>query len=327
MKRLLYLLLLLGLVYLGLSWYLSSLVVYPARRTNAKVKELMFTRAGIDIDTFRTKLPAEAEAFEVSSQADGIKIVGSYFPQDTSRCAVVIAHGYGSTRLSMMKYAPLFYDCGCDIVVYDHRAHGESGGVHTTGGIREGKDLLSVTQWLMDRSDLDRSAIGWMGESWGGATVLHAGATDEDVAFIIAESAFQDWETAVFERAIEQYGPIISWFKAPVWAIVSWRIGEDAYAASVVEQAPKVKEPTLILHSDSDVETAPYQSANIAAALPETSHRYHPLDWGAKHGNNVFTRPAEYRALLFTFIRDFVPEWETRMNCLVSPSDTVTLEG
>lgn len=316
MKRLLLLLgglLLVG--YMGLCWFFSTLIVKPLVRDDATVKELMYARAGIDIDTFRTKMPTAPGAFTVASRIDSVQISGAYFPQDTSRCAVVISHGYGSTRLSMMKYAYIFYDCGCDVVVYDHRGHGQSGYALNTGGIREGEDVLAVTGWLVERSGLPRSAIGWMGESWGGSAVLHAGATEEDVAFIIAESPFQDWETAVFERAVEQYGPMIEWFRAPVWALVSWRIGEDAYAASPLKAAKNIQEPTLLLHSKSDTETASYQSANIAAALPEATSRFHHLDWGAIHGNNVFTRPEEYRGLLLDFIEDFAPHWREKMRC------------
>ena len=154
-----------------------------------------------------------------------------------------------------------------------------------------------------------------MGESWGGATVLQAGANNEDVAFIIAESSFQDWESAVFERAERMYGNWITWMKPTVWTIVSWRAGTDAYAASPLLKAKNISEPVLLLHSQADTETASAQSVNVAAALPSGQYRFYHLDWHASHGNNVFVRPSEYQKIIFDFIHDFAPEWETYMQC------------
>ncbi|MEL6659788.1 MAG: alpha/beta hydrolase [Bacteroidota bacterium] len=308
LKKLLLLVAIVLLAYLGLAYYFSNLVIHPPRRTNPEVKGLMQVRAGIDIDTFRQKMPA-GETFIANSLADETELIGTYFAQDSSQCAVIISHGYGSTRLSMMKYAPIWYDCGCDVVVYDHRAHGESAGRFGTGGTLEALDLHGVTDWTVEKTGLTRQQIGWMGESWGGSAVLQAGATGEDVAFIIAESAFQDWETAVFERAQITYGGWIAWMKPAVFTIASWRIGTDAWEASPLKKAPSIEEPTLVLHSQADAETASEQSVNVAAALPQESSRFHHLDWGAKHGNNVFTKPAEYEELLMDFVADYVPDW------------------
>lgn len=312
-KLLLFVLLLLGLLYLGLAYYFSSLIIHPPRRTNAEVRDLMQRRAGIDIDTFRQKLP-EGEEFSLITE-DEVEIVGTYFSQDTSRCAFIISHGYGSTRLSMMKYAPFLYDCGCEVVVYDHRAHGASGGVHGTGGALEAQDLWVVTHWLKAKADLTAKEIAWMGESWGGSTVLQAGAMGEDVAFIVAESSFQDWESAVFERAVRMYGSWISWVKPAVWTLVSWRTGTDASASSPLLKAKDITEPTLILHSAADAETASAQSVNIAAALPASQHQLYHLGWGARHGNNVFVRPAEYQQIIYDFVHAFAPEWDKYWGC------------
>ncbi|MEL7251179.1 MAG: alpha/beta hydrolase [Bacteroidota bacterium] len=319
LKKLLLLVATVLLAYLGLAYYFSNLVIHPPRRTNPEVKGLMQVRAGIDIDTFRQKMPA-GETFIAKSQADEIKLIGTYFAQDSSQCAVIISHGYGSTRLSMMKYAPIWYECGCDVVVYDHRAHGESAGVYGTGGSLEALDLHGITDWTVEKTGLSRQQIGWMGESWGGSAVLQAGATGEDVAFIIAESAFQDWETAVFERAQITYGGWIAWMKPAVFTIASWRTGADAWDASPLKKAPSIREPTLVLHSQADAETASKQSVNIAAALPQESSRLHHLDWGARHGNNVFTKPAEYAELLLDFVGDFVPEWPV---CSTEEGDSI----
>ncbi|MEL6971518.1 MAG: hypothetical protein AAFO02_15240, partial [Bacteroidota bacterium] len=42
--------------------------------------------------------------------------------------------------------------------------------------------------------------------------------------------------------------------------------------------------------------------------------------WGARHGNNVFTKPAEYAELLLDFVGDFVPEWPV---CSTEEGDSI----
>lgn len=313
LKRIAAVLVLLLLLYLALAYYFSTLVITPVRNNDAEVRTKLLERGGVDIDTFRQKLPV-GEDFTTNSK-DGTMIVGTYFAQDTSRCAFVISHGYNGSRLSMSKYGHFLYDCGCDVVLYDHRAHGKSGGEYGTGGGLEAQDLLAVTRWLKDQTGLTGDQIGWMGESWGGSTVLQAGADREDVAFIIAESSFQDWDSAVFERAKIWYGSWIAIMRPAVWAIVALRTGVDYSEVSPLLKAKDIAEPVLVLHSRADTETNPVQSDNIAAALPADHSRLHNLDWGARHGNNVFVRPQEYQALLFDFIHDFAPEWDAYLKC------------
>ena len=123
---------------------------------------------------------------------DKTQIQGQYFQKsDTAACVIVLAHGWTSTWAGMLKYVPVLSDCACDLVLYDHRAHGESGGKYAIGGINEAKDLLVLTEWLKAEQGFRADQIGWLGASWGGATVLSAGADDEDVAFIIADAPFQ----------------------------------------------------------------------------------------------------------------------------------------
>lgn len=308
------LLLLLGVAYVALSYYFSSLVLDAPRRSAAETRMHIQERAGIDILDYRQKLP-EGEDFTVHSRVDDLILKGSYFKQDTSRCAVLIAHGYGSTRISMTKYAPIFWECGCDIALFDFRGHGESGEAYATGGTHEAEDLQSVSAWLKEKTGLSDEYIGWMGSSWGGAAVLQAGASDDDVAFIIANAPFESWETAVFERAEITYGSWIGLLQPGVWAMASLRTGTNAWNASALKAAPKIVEPVLILHSQNDQATNSQQSVHIADKLDPDKHRFHHHNWGAAHGNSLYTRPEEYRQYVLDFIYDFVPTWKPIMEC------------
>lgn len=252
--------------YAGLAWYFSGMILEPRRRA---VNEQHALIANGQLPSPRT--------FTVTG-ADDIELNGWYFQQaDTADCAVILVHGWGSNRAGMLKYADIFADCGCDLIAYDHRAHGESGGAYGTGGIKEKEDLLRVTDWVVQNTGLDRNRIGWMGASWGAATALLAGAEAPDIAFIVADSPFQDWESAIFERALRMYGSAIEWIKPSVMGLVNWRAGVDYRMASPLLAAEELDVPVFLIHSQNDAETRIRSPMRTARLKPARSSQTVPL--------------------------------------------------
>lgn len=265
---------------------------------------------GMTYEEVTAQLPTPID-FSVQS-VDEVTIKGwVYDHPDTARCAVIYSHGWGSSRVGMLKFADLFWDCGCDLIFYDHRMHSESGGIVATAGIKEKEDLLKVTEWVQDNYGYVDQQIAWFGESWGGATVLQAGATDKDVAFIVADSPFQDWDSAIFERGRRQYGEWMMMIAPAIMGLVDWRAEVDHDEANPKEAAKSIKEPVFLIHSKGDKATASYQSENIAKNLPTATSEFHHTDWGSDHVQDIITRPDEYRALLYRFIQDKVGTFGT----------------
>lgn len=238
--------------------------------------------------------------------ADQKTIRGWHFKADSSNCAVILAHGWSTSRLSMIKYMYLFKDCGCDIIAYDHRGHNKSDKAYATGGIKEAEDLLKITEWTRNTTGFSDDQIGWLGVSWGGATALQAGADDENVAFIIADSPFQDWHSAVLERAIRDYGQWINVFVPTIKGIVDWRAGVRFSDASALNSAPDIDEPVLIIHSKADSATASIQSVRIAAALNPQKSDFYQTDWGNDHAEDISNNPEEFEVLVDAFLAEHV---------------------
>ena len=68
-----------------------------------------------------------------------------------------------------------------------------------------------------------------------------AGADDRNVAFIFADSPYQDWYSAIFERAIEDYG---SWINGVAPAVMLWvdlRANINYKEASPMEKAKMIQ--------------------------------------------------------------------------------------
>lgn len=241
--------------------------------------------------------------------ADDVEINGRYFENvDSVDCAVILVHGFGNGKTAVLKYADLLWDCGCDVLTYDHRGHGESENAYATGGIKEKEDLVIVTEWLKEKSGLQDDQVAWFGISWGAATVLLAGTYENEMAFIAADSPFQNWYSAIFERALRDYGNGVKFLAPTVMAFVNRRAGINYKDASPLNAASDITEPVFLIHSQTDPSTASLQSENICKHLNAKSTFIH-TDWGADHGKDINERPEEYRKLLYEFIREKVKEF------------------
>ena len=311
MKKLLVFLGLIVALYIGVTYYLSSLVLDTPNRSLEESYGIATQQWHVNVDSLRAALPT-AEDVSFASPVDGITLRGWYFPRPDARCGVVMAHGYHDNRMSMIKYTPAFQDCGCDLLLYDHRGFGESDESYGSGGINEATDLLAAHAYLKQRAGLSDGQIGWLGESWGAATVLQAaGRGTVQPAFVVAESPYTDWATAITERGVKDYGTVLSALTPGTFRWVAYRSGTKFETASPLQAAERIQVPVLLFHSRQDTLTSPEQSDRIAEKIRPDLLTYHALDWGAWHAHNVVWRPREYTDLVRTFIREQRPDFCT----------------
>ncbi|CAH1000457.1 hypothetical protein LEM8419_01610 [Neolewinella maritima] len=311
MKKVLFVLAAILFLYIGATYYLSSLVLDTPNRSLEESYGIATGQWRVNIDSLRAELPPVQEVSFVSP-VDGITLRAWLYQREGANCGIVLSHGYHDNRMSMLKYTPAFQDCGCDLLLYDHRGFGESDESYGSGGINEATDLLTAHAFLKARSGLSDGQIGWLGESWGAATALQAaGRGQVTPAFVIAESPYTDWATAITERGERDYGPALSAFTPGTFRWVAYRNGTDFATASPLQAAERITAPVLLFHSRQDTLTSPDQSDRIAERIAPGLLTYHALDWGAWHAHNVVWRPREYAELIQAFIDarrpDFCP--------------------
>ena len=278
-------------------------------------------RWDLDLEQLQQSLPPREEV-SFTSDYDGAELKGWLFRPDTVRCGVVFAHGYSVNRANMLKYAPIFNDCGCALLFYDHRGHGESvPEAYGSGGWHEAEDLITANRFLAKETGLTGDQIGWYGESWGGATVIIAAARTEDTrpAWIVSESSFADWESAVMERGLKDYGEGLRLLTPGAFFWTGLRTDVDFEEVSPLALAPQVQVPTLLFHSTADTLTYPEQFDRLAAAFSPGIVEAHKLDWGAWHAHNIIWDRPKYSQIVRDFIGEFCPE--PKLNVLVEDAE------
>jgi uncharacterized protein len=116
-----------------------------------------------------------------------------------SNGVVVLLHGIGGSRLSILERSRKLRDSGYLTVLVDLRAHGESAGAEITVGYLERHDVIAAVAFA--REQHPNESIGVLGVSLGGASPL-------DIDALVIESVYPDIDRAVRNRVTQQLGPL-----------------------------------------------------------------------------------------------------------------------
>jgi len=292
--------------YLWNCWYFSTEVVAYKHSTLQEVWERTEPFLGpYDFDALGLP-PPEDFTLDVG---EGIVLSGWLFENELNGdCGVILHHGRGGARVDTFVYVPLFWDRGCDVVMFDARHHGQSTGEYATYGYYEKEDSLKVLAWFAQRADLEVYQIGLMGVSYGAATVLQAAALEPDLAFVAAEAPFQDLPTLIGEQGEVRYGPVVRAVLAPpVLLFVGWRAHFDPAAVSPLLAASEIEAPVFLIHSLQDVDIPPTHVEAIYANIPHDRKVLHVTDWGAPHAQCMKTDPDAFKAYIDAFLEQHVP--------------------
>lgn len=237
----------------------------------------------------------------------GYVLKGTYLPSPTpSNRTVVFLHGITASRLMGLWYADLYLDEGYNVLLYDARAHGESGGSAATWGFYEKYDLDQWIDWLQERQPY--GVIGVQGVSMGAATALeHAGLNQSSrrVSFYVADSAYSDLE----ELLTQQIGATIPGYSS-LWVKALLKYSSAAayldsrfyyHEVSPLRAVSHVTTPILYLHGEADALVPVAMCSQLFAATQGRSEM-HTFP-GVGHAMAIFTQKAEYRRLLHDFLQ------------------------
>jgi len=215
-------------------------LLHPARHSAVEprpdiCKDVVFKGAGVDLQGWRC------------------------LGMGAHRGTLVYLHGIADNRGSATGIIRRFAQPGFDVIAYDSRAHGESGGRACTYGFFEKQDLRLVLDTI------EQGPIVLMGTSLGAAVALQEAGQDDRIGAVVAAETFSDLRTVAIERAPFFYtmGTIERAFELAE--------SEEHFKVEAVSPgtaARTIRAPVLLIHGSIDHETPPEHSRRVFGALP-----------------------------------------------------------
>ncbi|MDF2535391.1 MAG: alpha/beta hydrolase, partial [Bacillales bacterium] len=243
----------------------------------------------------------DCEQFYINSRF-GYKLSCTFFkPYENKNKFIILSHGVTVNCLNSYKYAELFLKRGFNVLLYEHRRHGKSGGTTTSYGYYEKFDLKSVVDWVYGKFG-DDIILGIHGESMGAATtILYAGELDDRCNFYICDSAFIDLEIQLKYQLKKIYNlPVFPFFHLSKLFVFL----RDKYWLSSVSPISAIKNinnPVLLIHCCNDDYTLSFHSKNLYEKKRDNKVLY-IAEYG-KHACALNENRSSYEAAIDDFLK------------------------
>ena len=115
--------------------------------------------------------------------------LAAWYIEGTNGAGVVMMHGAGSTRSSVLDQAAALARSGYAVLLIDARGHGDSDGTAMDFGWYGDRDIAAGTEFLASRDEIEAGRIGLVGFSMGGEDAIGAAASDPRIRAVVAEGA------------------------------------------------------------------------------------------------------------------------------------------
>ena len=243
----------------------------------------------------------EKEEFNLPSRF-GYSLACIYFPIQGSKRCVVLSHGITYTRYGSVKYMKIFRQLGFNILIYDLRHHGNSGGKNTTFGFYEKYDLATLFDWLEQREG-QGILIGTHGESMGAAISLQHAAMDPRVAFVVEDCGYSDLPGQIAYRLKVQYH--LGRFPVFYLASLGSKIltGMYFHQVSPLRDVARISAPVLFIHGAEDDYIPPSMAEKLYEAKINGARQLY-LAPQAAHAEAYWKNQAEYTQIVQQFLID-----------------------
>ena len=238
------------------------------------------------------------------SRIDHIRLNGWFIPAlSPSNRTIIFAHGIGANRVqadaNAMSIFLTLVKHKYNILTFDFRDSGESGGTISTVGYLEQRDLEGALDYMKSRPQGQH--IGFLGFSMGAAVSILVAANEPSVEAVVADSSFADLQQYL-EANLSKYThlpyfpftPVMEWLCEP---LTGFNPSMVQPIKSIARIAPR---PILLIHGEADRQISVDNSRQLFAA----THNPNAQLWTvpkANHTQSYNTEPVAYLDHVLTF--------------------------
>jgi pimeloyl-ACP methyl ester carboxylesterase len=238
-------------------------------------------------------LPAQPVAFP---SASGAVLEGWLVPSFGQHAGVVLMHGSGGDRRSMISRARFLTAAGYPVLLFDFQATGESLGQHTTDGYLEARDAQAAVAFMRAAGGVKK--VGIIGFSLGGAATL-LGDHPLAAEAVVLEAVYTTIEEATAARIELRLGPHSGW----LYRLFTWqlgpRLGIHPEQLRPIEKIGAIQAPVFLIAGAKDPHPTLAESQRLFAAAPAPKQFWAVA--GAAHENFHDHNPQDYEARVLDF--------------------------
>lgn len=287
-------------IYIGNIFYNKTCKIETRIYKNQQVE--VFSRNIFNKEQFNSLLN---ENIAIRSKY-GYMLYGTYIKNNIpTKNTVIIVQGLWGSRWTSLRYADMYLKKGFNVLVYDSRNHGKSGGDDVTFGAYEKYDLDQFVNWLYVENN--GGIIGVQAESMGAATaLLHSEINEKQkrVKFYISDCAYSDLRQLFILKLAKDYN-IDSTFKANFIffyaSIVSlFRSHFWLYSVSPINAVKKSSTPILFIHGAKDEYIPNYMASDMFNVKRGIKELY--ICPKAGHAMSISVDPKTYKERVYRFI-------------------------
>jgi uncharacterized protein len=205
------------------------------------------------------------------ASADGTVLRGWWIPAKTpSSRTLIICHGIAANRSVFLPFVEAGDWLDANVLMFDLRGHGDSGGRSVTLGYKEKDDVLAAIDYVRrERPDASKQVIG-MGISLGAACLAEATPHAEPpLDAVILDSCFAS--TADMTHSVLGVFPsgVHPWLLTLGLPMADWHAGCPMMAVRPEESIRGLRSPVLLLHSRGDPLIPVEHTLRVYANAPE----------------------------------------------------------
>lgn len=225
---------------------------------------------------------------------DGVDLAAWYRPPQNG-AAIILLHGASNSREGVRAYIPMLVDAGYGVLALDLRGMGASGGQVNLFGWQSGLDVQAAVAFLEGQPEV--SAIGGLGLSLGGETLLGAASANPALRAIVSEGATHR-SLDEFRALPSHDNPFVSFQSRMLYLAVGLLTGQSP-PLPMLKSIQATTETRFLLIAGAAKEDETEFAATFAAAAPGRAEVWSIPGVGHIGGFNA--DPAEYARRVLGF--------------------------